>query len=523
MRNSIFIILLGFLLSMTSCRKDFEFEPSTGDLEFSRDTVYLDTVFTNIGSSTYTLKVYNRSSKDINIPKIQLAKGNTSKYRITVDGMEGVDEDNSGHGDGKIFNNVELLAKDSLYIFIETTADVADANPTDFLYTDNIQFDLGSNLQKVELVTLIQDATFIYPNRPLDTGIKETLSVVGLEGAEGHTLTDAELHWTNVKPYVIYGYVAVPSGKTLVIDKGTKVHYHANSGMVVDNGATLNINGEVNIFDTDGSIITQNEVTFEGDRLEPSFEDVPGQWGTVLLFSGADNKINHLTLKNAAVGLFIQTNVAGNTPKLEIDNSQIYGCSNIGILSRNADITGTNLVINSAGQSSISCTQGGNYDFTHCTFNNNWPGSQPVAVLIDDYYAENNVVLQTYPILANFKNCIIYGSNRVELLLDKKGTNFITNFNNCLIKFNDSGITLPNSPLYDFIRNEQNGNIKNQDPKFLKPNKNKLNILNETSGAYQKGDATFTLLVPKDILDITRTLTPAPDLGAYQSAPFPPE
>jgi hypothetical protein len=36
------------------------------------------------------------------------------------------------------------------FIFIETTAS-KDANPTDFLYTDQIEFDAGANLQKVEL------------------------------------------------------------------------------------------------------------------------------------------------------------------------------------------------------------------------------------------------------------------------------------------------------------------------------------------------------------------------------------
>ena len=59
------ILLLIFIATWSSCRKDFEFSPSTGNLEFSKDTVYLDTVFSNIGSSTYNLKVYNRSNEDI--------------------------------------------------------------------------------------------------------------------------------------------------------------------------------------------------------------------------------------------------------------------------------------------------------------------------------------------------------------------------------------------------------------------------------------------------------------------------
>ena len=172
MRKIIFLLFIGLIISMSSCREDFVFEPNTGDLKFSRDTIYLDTVFSNIGSSTYTLKVYNTSDKDIKIPTIKLGKGQNSKYRMTVDGMTG--ENN------RIFRNVELLAKDSMYIFIETTAGISDANPNDFLYTDQIQFDSGDNFQKVELVTLIQDAYFLYPKR-FSNGTTETLNIDGID------------------------------------------------------------------------------------------------------------------------------------------------------------------------------------------------------------------------------------------------------------------------------------------------------------------------------------------------------
>jgi len=67
MRNLIPLFLIAFILSLSSCRKDFDTVASSGNLGFSKDTVYLDTVFSNIGSSTYTLKVYNRSSDDIKI------------------------------------------------------------------------------------------------------------------------------------------------------------------------------------------------------------------------------------------------------------------------------------------------------------------------------------------------------------------------------------------------------------------------------------------------------------------------
>ena len=121
-----YFLAIAFLILLSSCRNDFTFEPSQGNLKFSKQTVYLDTVFTNIGSSTYRLKVYNQSDNDISIPSINLQKGTSSKFRLMVDGVA---------GDGKSFKNVELLANDSLYIFIETTVDIASANPAGFLYT----------------------------------------------------------------------------------------------------------------------------------------------------------------------------------------------------------------------------------------------------------------------------------------------------------------------------------------------------------------------------------------------------
>ena len=163
-----FTALFIFILTWSSCRKDFDFQPSNGTLGFSKDTVYLDTVFTNIGSSTYTLKVYNNSDEDIYVPNIRLENGETSGYRLNVDGMA-----------GKNFDNVEILAKDSMFVFIEITEDIQNHMATDFefLYTDKILFDAGNLQQDVDLVTLIKDAVFIYPDRDETTQIIETLTL----------------------------------------------------------------------------------------------------------------------------------------------------------------------------------------------------------------------------------------------------------------------------------------------------------------------------------------------------------
>ena len=513
MRKLIFLFFVGLAITVSSCRQDFVFEPSTGDLIFSKDTIYLDTVFANIGSSTYTLKVYNKSSKDIKIPTIQLGKGLTSKYRMTVDGMTG--ENN------RIFHDVELLAKDSMYIFIETTAGIGDANPSDFLYTDQIEFDSGANLQKVELVTLIQDAYFIFPNKQngitesIPIGFDEDGTVLETNGrnlSHNHPDNGDEFTFQTDKPYVVYGYASVPNGEILTIPAGARVHFHADSGLVVQEGGTLHINGSLST-----TAALENEVIFEGDRLEPGFSDVPGQWGTVYLRQGsANHRIKNLTIKNAIIGLLVENNFG--TP-MTIENTQIYDCSNVGLLGRAATIEGKNMVINTAGVASLACTLGGSYEFKHCTFNNNWASSKQVAVTVDNYYTDTttNQQIAFDLIKADFKNCIIFGSNQIELLVNKSTDTtkqFNKLFSKCQIKFNNTNNQFTNNPDYAFI-NDATEIIKNGIVDFQNISKNKLFIGADSASKNFGVDVG----VPFDILGNPRN--GIFDLGAYNSIVFP--
>lgn len=517
MRYSI-ILLFAFAISLTSCRKDFDTVPSSGKLEFSKTTVYLDTVFTNIGSSTYMLKVYNRSSDDITIPSIALAKGETSKYRLMVDGMSGLDGSDADHiGDGKIFQNVELLAHDSLFVFIEETSTIADANPTDMLYTDEILFDAGVFQQKVNLVTLIQDAVFLYPER-FNDGTYESLQIgpnpedkiYGFFLDPNDPIHGDELTFTNTKPYVIYGYAAVPPGKILNIQPGARVFFHDQSGIIVANTGSIQVNGLPSI-----TPALENEIIFEGDRLEPRFSDTPGQWGTILLTQGSTNNIfNHITIKNSSVGILIQGSDAST---VQIKNTQIYNSSNVGILARTGKINGENIVINKAGQYALACTLGGTYDFTHCTFADYWTGSsrQSPTVLLDNTF-NDGTTLFVADLNANLNNCIIYGPNNLELGLNQNTTKaFFYQINNCLVKFNDSNNQFGSNPLYmPFLNNSSNLIANNQnpnDPKFKNTDKNNLRILNN-SAAIAKGNNAF--LINPDADGTPRTSPP--DLGAYQ-------
>lgn len=506
-----FILTISILILWSSCRKDFNFDQSTGNLEFSKDTVYLDTVFTNIGSSTYNLKVYNGSNNDIVIPTVRLGQGQASHYRLNVDGMA-----------GKEFQNIELLAKDSMFIFIETTFDIQDVVVADnqFLYTDVIEFDSGSNFQKVDLVTLVKDAIFIYPNRDAQ-GVIETLTFDadgdGMDDEttlQGRFLEDSELTFTNEKPYVIYGYAAVDEGKTLTINAGARIHFHANSGLLITSNASLKVNGQ---FSNDQDLL-ENEVTFEGDRLEPLFEDVPGQWGTIWLYSGSvDNQINYATIKNATVGILAENNQDAPIDKLTITNSQIYNSSNFGILGRATSIKAENVVFNKAGQSSFAGTYGGIYNFTHCTIANYWSNSfrQFPALFLNNFIIdESNTTFTNDLIEANFNNCIIYGNDNPEFMLeDDNGAMFNFKFTNCLMRFENSG-NVPTGANYDFTNTALYDDIiLNQDPDFKDPSNNKMMIC-EDSPAKGQGSTLVPTLFSYDILMVSR---PTPDIGAYQN------
>lgn len=519
MRQLYLLLSLFTLLFVTSCRNELDFESSIGELRFSKETVYLDTVFTNIGSSTYTLKVYNTSDKNISIPNVRLGKGQASKYRLMVDGVP-----------GKEFQNVELLAKDSMFVFIEVTADVADANPTDFLYTDRIEFGNSVNFQKVELVTLIQDAVFIYPERTgspnnytyeqINLGVDGDGNPIDITGTNlSHTdpTNGDELHWTNNKPYVVYGYAKIPENETLVVDAGTKVHFHANSGLIVADNASLEVNGALSTYDTDGNVILDNEVTFEGDRLEPGYADVAGQWGTVWFLPGSNgNTINHLTIKNATVGMLVSGNDGTPTPTIDMQDVQIYNCANVGILARTGKMVGRNVVVNNCGQASLACTFGGSYDFTHCTFANYWGAPSQTCLVMDDYDGAAAYALTQ----ANFKNCIFYGSTNLGIAIEKTGNTFNYKFDNCLIKFIDFNNQFASNPLYNFNDTTKyagcfiaSTSLINK-PEFVNTNKNNFKI-GENSIARNNANVAFSTF--NDILGNSRATSS--DIGAYEFIP----
>ncbi len=501
-----FTVIIGVIL-ISSCRNDFDFESSTGSLEFSQDTVFLDTVFSTIGSSTRTFKVYNRSDENISIPTVGLRRGVDSRYRLSVDGVP-----------GKVFEDVELLAKDSLFIQVETTVDITEfSNGTEFLYEDQIDFDSGSNLQTVELVTLIQDAILLFPELEDDGTI--ACVPIGEDGdgneicIEGFVLDQNQLRFTNEKPYVIYGFAFVPNNQIMTVDAGARLHFHNNSGIIVTNEASIQVNGSLSTTEE-----MENQVIFEGDRLEPLYSDVAGQWSTIWLTAGSKNNIfNYTTIKNSSVGLLVDSSNTDSTgATLQINNSQILNCSNNGILATTGEIEAENLIIGNTGQSSFVGRLGGSYNFNNSTFANYWNSSfrQDPIILLSN--AIPNVAdLSEDLVQANFTNSIIYGNRDIEIaLLNDETSAFNFNFSNSLLRLNDRFNELSDLPAYDFQNtNLYNQVIFNQDPAFQNVDFNQYQI-DDSSPANALADPLTAS--QRDISGNDRDAA-APDAGAYES------
>lgn len=455
-----FKLLLGasfwILLMAVSCnRDDINFESPTQLLRFSADTVFCDTVYNQVRSETYAVKIYNNEDKDVMIPKISLGSGNASLYRINVDGKAGTD-----------FTNVPLRKNDSLYIFVEI-APVANAPQA--IAEDQINVETPAGKQHVTLFSVVQDAEFY------------------IESKTNPNILTNNTNWTNEKAKIIFGNLTLDAGKKLDIQKGTKVYFFKNSALKIGKNAELNVKGELN-----------NEVIFRGDRSETKYDTIPKNWQGISFDVGAKLDMNYARVFGGTRGLqMIETNAA-------IKNSIIHTHQEYGIYAVKSNITASNLVMNNCGEANLGIFKGGTYNITHSTLANYWDFNTAlpsIGIYATNEY-QNNATLENGPLTLNVKNSIIYGSaeNMVELK-PISGQTFTTDFSYNLLKYGSkANYAAPNS-------------IKNQDPKFQNYFTQKLN-LRVKADSPAKGKGVYLSSFPTDIAGVTRTNPPT--IGAYQ-------
>ena len=394
-RCALAIVLLGVLFGVISCSNDNDTD-SSSQLYFSTDKLDLTTVFATdagekpVGSITGSFMIYNRSGKgDVNISSIELMNPDKSGFMINVDGVSGTH-----------FQNVEVLKKDSLYVFVQINPPATGSNKP-VVINDSIRFMTNGHVQYVKLEALGQDV-YVWKGKIIDSNT--TLA------------TD--------KGYLISDSLVVASGATLTVPAGVDFFFRRN--------ALLSVHGNVNMQGTVAKPISLRGDRFDNMTVNIPYNNVSGQWGGVIVHENSFNNIfENVKIRSSIEGItFYSSDVS--RPKASLLNVSVENTSGSGLVAINSDITATNcLFANSAGPALMVI--GGKYDFTYCTVANYYAQGtrRNRALYISNYDGDS-----LYPLAqCNIVNTIVYGSVDREYTLDEnQSSQFQYQFTNCLIK-----------------------------------------------------------------------------------------
>lgn len=491
--------LLLIVLVAPGCRKEELFTDEQGiTLEFSRDSILFDTIFTTVGSITKRFTARNPGNRAIRVD-IALEGGTPSPYRINVDGVPGTS-----------FTDVEILGGDSVFIFVEATLGPGNVN-SPFVITDNVVFNTNGTEQKVLLEAWGQDAHFIRPTTVLN-GLPPFSYIVGGFDQNGNQICGQTVTWSNDKPYVIYGYGVVDSCNTLIIEAGVRVYMHGGAGLWVYRGGTVKMRGE-----------QQSPILFQGDRLEPFYADLPGQWDRIWINEGddtEDNEMTHVVIRNSLIGIQSETwplitDLPTSPNRLVLNNVRINNCSVAGILSRNYRIKSNNLLVGDCGQYGVALTGGGEYTFWHSTIVNNWNLSvrQTPAFYLTNAYQDAFGTVQVRSIENSlFANGIVHGNITKEFEIGFNELALPTvRFENMLLKTDEPTSNVAYFPVQSTI-------WRNTDPGFVSVSDRDFRL---TVGAFARNrgqspppDALFDLAGESRNCDGTGF-----DLGCYEYCP----
>ena len=453
-----------FLLSaiIFSCKKDSFITSPQAKLYASADTLSFDTVFTSRGSITKSFIIFNNNSQKLRLSQVKLSGGNSSAFKINVDGTAASEVD-----------NIEINANDSIYVFVQV-----NVNPTaqnlPFILRDSILISYNGNQKFVQLQAYGQNAIFL-----------------------NHVKLTGNVTWNKTLPYVILGGILIDSNATLTVQAGSRIFLHNNAPFLVD--GTLIVNGT-----------KQDSVVFNGDRLDPDYRDLPASWpGIFFRSSSKDNYLKHAIIKNAFQGIIVQDISVNANPKLTMSQCIVDNIYDAGVLGLNTSIYADNCLISNCG-SNISLGLGGDYRFIHCTvasYNNfNITHKNPVLQVSNAALQGSTIV--TAQLKALFQNCIFWGDGGSidnEIVVNIQGSNpFPVNFEHVLYKAKND-VTNGSFDSYS---------IKNIDPGFdsIDVSHQYYNFrLQNNSPAINIGAITS---FPLDLDDKLRDARP--DLGCYE-------
>lgn len=384
--NKILYLVVAVLL-LCACEDEDSFSTSKSNLlSFSVDTVKIDTLFSNVPSSTRSLWVYNRSGDGIRCANIQLEGGNQSGFRVNVDGTY------LSQILGYQMQNVEIRKGDSIRVFVEaTTAIQNQANPQKT--EDNLVFNLESGVsQKVNLNAWSWDATQL-----------------------NNLVVNKDTTISSTKPIVICGGIIVKEGATLTIASGTTIYFRNNAGITVF--GTLKCKGTM-----------QSPVILRGDRLDNMFDYLPydyvsGQWkGIVFNKNSYDNVIEYTDLHSAYNGIVADSSDIA-FQKVIISSSTIHNCQGVGVSIMHSKATIENTQITNTLDDCL-LVAGGDVTINNCTLAQFYPFDSKRGAAFHFSAPLQNLLC---------RNTLITGYAD-DVMMGDKGDVFNYQFEDCIIR-----------------------------------------------------------------------------------------
>lgn len=493
------LILISLVALLPGCepKEEIVTRDTSARLEFSADTLLFDTVFVQTGTVTKRLWVYNRNRRAVRVEQIAL-KAASSPYTLTVNGDS-----------GPLAQDVEIRGRDSLLLLVKATLGPGAENKP-FLVEDQVQFRTNGNEQQVALVAYGQNAYF--------------------HRAE---VLACNTVWRNDKPHVVYDFVRVDAGCTLTIEEGARIYMHAGSGVVIRGRLLVN----PDLAPTDELKPDDPRfVRFAGDRLEPAYDEIPGQWrGIQFDATSQGNVVRFAEIKNAGFGLLVfNPENRQPRPSVLVENTIIKNISGAslnfasgsanfdgaGILSFSGDFTLRNCLLTNCGEYAVRGLQGGNFALNFCTVANYTSGfvrPTPSLSFSDVLTLANGQPGPSVPPTVSILNSIIWGNNAEEIGFEN-GARYATQLtvrNSLLRTRTYEGTGTAMQPGFGGVGN---GNIFNEDPEFISspagPRGNRFDYrLDTLSPASNR--PLLAPLVPRDLLNKSRAAT-TPDLGAYE-------
>ncbi|MDU1903599.1 MAG: choice-of-anchor Q domain-containing protein [Dysgonomonas sp.] len=477
------ITFLFFIACCASCDNDDDFSTDGNlRLSFSSETIKFDTVFTSFGTSTRRLKVYNKNKNALSINSIALMNAEKTGFRMNVDGES-----------GNSINNVDILAEDSIYVFIEATIYPLNQN-TPLLIADSIRFQFNGVTQYVRLEAIGQDVILW----------------------EGKTI-DKDTILTGEKPFLIYETLHVNPNVTLTLNENVHLYFHSKAKLFVE--GSLQSKGTI-----------EKPVVIRGDRtdlflesLNVPYDRVPGQWEGIEIASGSFNNLFENTqIRSSIYGILFQQSEPTQL-KASLLNTIVQNTTKENIFAINCKIEAKNSLFANSGTSSVNLI-GGDYNFLHCTIasyipggNLGWDRNRKQALILANKGTDNQGNELNIPLVnSQFINTIISGKSSPEIKLEKNDNiAFNHTFTNCLIKAagtDDSNFinTVWNvNPAFKYIYDPYS---TEENPQYYYFNYQ----LTENSPARNKASRQYAAELPEDIKGNSRRSDEAPDIGCYE-------